>query len=122
MPGQLNADGNPDDVVYTGARAGIEESGVRAMLDRLGELPATGEPGFWMLVAGLWVGLLILGVALVKGRAAPVWAGAALIAAAALGMLWLVVDAGPVASILVWVFATIGLTGCAVAVLRPAPL
>jgi hypothetical protein len=119
VPGVLNPDGNPGDIIYTGARAGVPQKTVNDMLDRLGELPATGRFGFWAFAFAFAIGGLVLGVALLVGRSAPIWAATALILTTLTALVGSFVDLGGVVGVIGWAVATVGFTGCAIALVGP---
>jgi hypothetical protein len=119
VPGMLNPDGNPSDIIYTGARAGVPQKAVKDMLDRLGELPATGPFGFWAFAVAFAVGGLVLGVALLVGRSAPIWAAIALILTPLTALVGSFVNLGGAVATIGWAVATVGFTGCAIALVNP---
>jgi hypothetical protein len=119
VPGLLNADGNPSDIIYAGARAGVPQQMVKDMLDRLGELPATGRFGFWAFAVAFAVGGLVLGVALLVGRSAPIWAAIALILTPLTALVGSFVDLGGVVGVIGWAVATVGFAGCAITLVGP---
>ncbi|MEV4512263.1 hypothetical protein AB0K00_25275 [Dactylosporangium sp. NPDC049525] len=118
VPGMLNPDGNPDDLVYAAARAGAADDETRAMLDRLGELPPFTTFGFYAFGVAFAVGGLLLGAAVLIGRTAPRWAAVALLAASCVALLGSYVPIGAAAATAGWAVASAGFIGCAVALLR----
>jgi hypothetical protein len=119
LPGMLNPDGNPGDLVYAAARSGVPAPDTRAMLDRLGELAPFTAFGFYAFTVAFAVGGVLLGVGLLAGRSAPPWAATALLAASTIGLLGAFLPLGAVVGTGAWVAASVGFTGCAVALVRP---
>jgi hypothetical protein len=119
LPGMLNPEGNPGDLVYAAARAGVPAEDTRTMLERLGDLPPFTTFGFYAFTVAFAAGGLLLGAAVLVGRTGPRWAAAALLAAACTGLLGAFVPVGAAVATGAWAVAAAGFIGCAVALLRP---
>jgi hypothetical protein len=119
LPGMLNPDGNPGDLIYAAARAGTPAADTHTMLDRLGELPPFTTFGFYAFTVAFAVGGLLLGAAVLAGRTAPRWAAVALLAAAAVALLGAYFPVGAAVGTSAWAVASVGFIRCAVALLRP---
>ncbi|WP_084962401.1 hypothetical protein [Thermoactinospora rubra] len=121
VPGTLNADGNPYDLVYAGVREGVPVATLERMMERVYELPAYSPAGVWLYGVAFGAGALLLGVALLVGRSAPWWAGFALVASAVVAMLGAWVELPDVARPIGWTLATAAFAGCAVSLVRHHP-
>lgn len=123
VPGLLNTDGNPEDLLYGAARAGIPMESARAAYEHLSELPALGPFGYYAYSLGFVVGGVILGVALFRGRIVPWWAGACLAASGVIGLLGLLTPLGTAAAaavaLIAWVLVTVAFTACLPHLVRP---
>jgi hypothetical protein len=122
LPGMLNPEGNPGDLVYAAAGSGVPAPDTRAMLDRLGELAPFTAFGFYAFTVAFAVGGLLLGLGLLAGRSAPRWAATALLVASMVGLLGAFLPLDAVVSTGAWAAASVAFTGCAVALVRPRSL
>jgi hypothetical protein len=119
LPGMLNPDGNPGDLVYAAARAGTPAADTHTMLDRVGELPPFTTFGFYAFTVAFAVGGLLLATAVLIGRTAPRWAAVALLAAAFVALLGAYVPLGAAIGTGAWALASAGFIRCGVTLLRP---
>lgn len=109
-----------DFAVLAGIRSGIGPDATTRMLDQL-----TGDPtqivaitGF---VAGHIAGTILLGTALLRGRAVPSWAAWALIISAPLHLVTAVIIPSAPLSSAAWFLTTIGFAAALAASPAPAP-
>lgn len=123
VPGLLNPDGNPDDIIFSGTRVGLGPDVIEKMFDQLAGLPAFGPFGFYAFVVGFSLGGVILGAGLLRGRTAPGWAAVSLIVAATAGLLGAFVNLGSAVPVVAWLLVTVAFTGCAIRIARvPNPV
>ncbi|OXM72385.1 MULTISPECIES: hypothetical protein [Amycolatopsis] len=100
-------------LAYVALKSGVPVSTTVTMMDTAEDIPS-GILGF-VFFAGL-AGLILLGVAIVRGHAAPVWAGAALIlAAVAIPVSWF--SGSGIAALVAWLVLAAGFAGCAQALI-----
>lgn len=106
------------DVAYLGLSSGLDVDATDALAKTTSELPTAVLGESWLI--GL-VGLVVLGVAIVRGKSAPVWGGVALIVApVAVPVSW--ISGSVIAVTAAWAVLAIGFAGCALAFLsQPAP-
>lgn len=102
---------NADDLAAVSLDNGLDVATTTALIESAQNLPS-GVLGFSWL-AGL-IGVLLLGVAILRGGSAPVWAGAALIVAP-LAMPAAYFSGSAVVLVAAWVLQLVGFTGCAIA-------
>ena len=114
VPGLLNPDGNPDDLIYAANSADVPADTTRTMLDQLAALPAFGPVGFYAFAVAFALGGVVLGIGIIRSDAAPRWAGAALLVAGLLGLAASFIDLGLVVSAGIWTLVLVSFTGCAI--------
>ncbi|MGI9084158.1 MAG: hypothetical protein ACR2FE_02565 [Aeromicrobium sp.] len=104
-----------DLVLWTGANAGLDAS----MLGRLaGTIHPTSDIAVAVFVLGHVIGTVLLGIALLRARAVPVWAAIATIVAQPLHFVALVVLGSPTLDLLAWSANGVAFAAVAVAILR----
>jgi hypothetical protein len=118
VPGLLNPDGNPEDLIYAAYRVNVPADTTRTMLDELGNLPASGPVGFYAFAVAFAVGGVALGIGVIRSDSAPRWAGAALVAAGLVGVVGSFIKLGPVVFGGVWTLVLISFTACAIRTAR----
>jgi hypothetical protein len=118
VPGLLNPDGNPDDLIYAANSAHVSADTTRSMLDQLAALPAFGPVGFYGFAVAFAVGGVVLGIGLIRSDSAPRWAGAALVIAGLLGLAGSFIDLGLAVSIGAWALVLVAFTACAIRTAR----
>lgn len=108
---------DPYDLAYLGLKSGLDVDATFALVESADNLPSAVLGFSWLL--GL-IGLVILGIAILRGKSAPVWSGVALIVApVAMPLSWFAVSG--VALLATWVVLAAGFAGCALAFLsQPA--
>lgn len=108
-----------DSVIYASLKAGLDVDTTTALVDSMEDrLPVAMLSVTWFL--GL-IGLILLGVAILRGKSAPIWAGIALI----VGPIAIPLSffSGVAAALVVaWAVLGIGFVGCAWVLFRqPVP-
>ncbi|MCF6427544.1 hypothetical protein [Amycolatopsis tucumanensis] len=100
-------------LAYVALKSGVPVPTAVTMMDTADDIPS-GILGF-VFFAGL-LGLILLGAAIVRGHAAPPWAGVALVVAAvAIPVSWF--SGSGVAALIAWLVLTAGFAGCALALI-----
>jgi hypothetical protein len=97
----------PDLIAEAAARASVEPAATARVLEALAAYPAS-TAALALFVVGHVVGLMLLGVALWKGRAVPAWAALALIISAPLHLAFVVAVPVPALAAVSWVLTAIG--------------
>ncbi|MBB3037352.1 hypothetical protein [Hoyosella altamirensis] len=103
-----------EDLSYIALENNLEPETIAALFASADQLPS-GILGFVWL-AGL-IGLILLGIAILRGEGAPKWAGAALIVAP-LGIPAAWFAASAIVFYIAWVVLTAGFAGCAIDFVR----
>lgn len=104
---------DPYDLAYLGLKGGLDVDATFALVESAGNLPSAVLGFSWLL--GL-IGLVVLGIAILRGTSAPVWSGVALIVApVAMPLSWFAVSS--IAWLATWVVLAAGFAGCALAFL-----
>jgi Domain of unknown function (DUF4386) len=120
VPGLLNPDGNPEDLIYAAHGANVPAQTTRTMLDQLGNLPASGPVGFYAFAVAFAVGGVVLGIGVIRSDSAPRWAGAGLVIAGLGGVAGSFIELGPVVIGGVWTLVLVSFTACAIRTARAA--
>ncbi|MGV9302845.1 hypothetical protein ACWENQ_04285 [Nonomuraea sp. NPDC004354] len=108
--------GNSDDVLYAGIVAGLDQATLTKLYAAYNEGLPTSILGMSFLFGLL--GFLLLGVAALLGRTAPVWAAIALVVApVAIPISWFA-GLGNVAAGVAWLLMTAGMGGVALGLLN----
>jgi hypothetical protein len=99
-----------DEVIYASLKAGLDTESTNAVLESVEDnLPSSYFGLLWFV--GL-LGLILLGVAMLRGKSAPTWVGLAFVVApVAIPLTWF--SGVEVALIAAWVLLAIGFAGCA---------
>ncbi len=118
VPGLLNPDGNPEDLIYAANGAGVQVDTTRSMLDELAALPAFGPVGFYAFAVAFALGGVVLGIGIIRSDSAPRWAGAALVIAGLVGVAGSFIELGPVVFGGMWTLVVVSFTGCAIRTAR----
>jgi hypothetical protein len=106
-----------DFTAVAGARSGIGLGATTRLLDELNASPPL-TLAIIAFVAGHVIGVILLGVALLKGRAIPPWAAWALIISAPLHIVFAVVVPSNILDAVGWALTTVGFAAAAVAITR----
>jgi hypothetical protein len=110
-----------DEVIYASLKAGLDVDATAALVDSIDTNLPSSILGFTFFVGLL--GMVLLGVALLRGRSAPVWAAIALIVGPV--AIPLTFFSGVAAALVVaWAVLGVGFVGCALVLFRepiPAP-
>lgn len=108
---------DPYDLAFIGLKSGLDVDATFAVVEAADNLPSAVLGFSWLL--GL-IGLVVLGIAILRGKSAPAWSGIALIIApVAMPLSWFAVS--EVALLATWAVLTVGFAGCALAFLsQPA--
>ena len=96
-----------DNVALAAARIGISPALTGRLLDSMGAIPAIGL-GSDLFVAGHILGLVLIGIALWRGRVLPAWAAAAIGVSQVLHFIFAVVVPVPALDGLAWGLTTVG--------------
>jgi hypothetical protein len=107
---------NTDDVIVAAARSGVAPNVTARLVDTLDNDLPTSPLGMLFLV-GL-VGYLLLGIAVLTGRTAPVWASAALIIAPVLIPIPWFTGLPNLVAAATWLLLTLGFAGVALSLPR----
>ncbi|TMQ90290.1 hypothetical protein ETD83_36085 [Actinomadura soli] len=99
------------------ARTGLAPAEVARLLDNLQGLPAVAV-GSGLFVAGHILGVVLLGIALWRGRIIPAWAGIALIASQPLHAIFAAALPNAALDGLAWGLTAVGFAAAAPAVAR----
>jgi hypothetical protein len=118
VPGLLNPDGNPEDLIYAANGAGVPADTTRTMLDKLGALPASGPVGFYAFTVAFALGGVVLGIGVIRSDSAPRWAGAGLVVAGLVGVAGSFINLGTVVFGAVWTLVLVSFTACAIRTAR----
>lgn len=118
VPGLLNPDGNPEDLIYAANGADVPGDTTRTMLDQLAALPAFGPVGFYAFAVAFALGGVVLGIGIIRSDSAPRWAGSALVIAGLVGVAGSFIDLGSVVFGGVWTLVLVSFTGCAIRTAR----
>jgi hypothetical protein len=118
VPGLLNPDGNPEDLIYAANGAGVSADTTRTMLDHLGTLPASGPVGFYAFTVAFAFGGVVLGIGIIRSDSAPRWAGASLVVAGLVGVAGSFINLGALIFGGVWTLVLVAFTGCAIRTAR----
>jgi hypothetical protein len=102
-----------DFTTMAAVRAGIDPATTVALLDELNAEPAL-TVGVAAFVLGHIVGVILLGVALLRGRVIPAWAAWALIASQPLHLVFAVIVPSNLLDALAWGVTTVGFAMAAV--------
>ncbi|TYK42775.1 hypothetical protein [Actinomadura decatromicini] len=113
----LYAVGLSDHVALSAARSGLASADTARLLDDLQSLPPVAV-GSVLFVAGHILGVVLLGVALWRGRVVPAWAGIALIASQPLHAVFAVALPNATLDGLAWGLTAVGFAAAAPAVVR----
>ncbi|MGH3519467.1 MAG: hypothetical protein ACRDQ7_19015 [Haloechinothrix sp.] len=98
-----------NDLAYVALDNGLDAATITALMASADTLPSRILGFTWL--AGL-IGLIVLGIAILRGRSAPIWAGVALIVAPlAIPASWF--SGWAIGLTAAWVLLAIGFTGCA---------
>ncbi|MEO3857613.1 hypothetical protein [Acrocarpospora sp. B8E8] len=107
----LPVGGNTDDVIYAALKSGIDPASTVKLVDTYENGLPSSALGFSFFLGLL--GLVLLGVAALTGRTAPVWAGVALIVAPILIPVAWFAALPTIAAAVPWALLAIGLGGVA---------
>jgi hypothetical protein len=116
--------GNTDDVIYAALKSNLDVKAVTALMKSLEE-DVPSAPLTIIFLPGL-VGVLLLGLAALLGKTAPMWASITLIVAPVLIPVPWFAGLGAAFAALTWLILTVGMGGVALALLpklaaAPAP-
>jgi hypothetical protein len=109
-----------DFTALTGAQSGIGLDATTRMLDELNNSPTQIVAGV-VFVAGHVIGVILLGVALLRGRAIPAWAAWALIVSQPLHIVFAVVVPSNALDAAAWALTSIGFAAAAITIGRRSP-
>ncbi|MEU6997436.1 hypothetical protein [Nonomuraea sp. NPDC046570] len=107
---------NSDDVLYAALKSGLDVPTTAKLYDTLSNGTPTAVLG-WIFLLGL-AGFVIVGVAALLGKTAPVWASVALIVAPVLVPVSWFAGLGNVLAGVAWLVMTIGMGGVALGLLN----
>lgn len=106
-----------DFTALAGAQSGIGLDATTRLLEELNASPPL-TLALIAFVAGHVIGVILLGVALLKGRAIPPWAAWALIISPPLHIVFAVVVTSDALDAAAWALTTVGFAGAAAAITR----
>ena len=110
-----------DNVALAAARIGVSPGGTGRLLDSLGNITPVGIASD-LFVIGHTLGLVLLGVALWRGRAVPAWAALAIAVSMVFHFVFAVIVPVHVLDGLAWVVAAAGFAAAGPALVRaPGP-
>ncbi len=106
-----------DNIALGAARIGVSPAATGRLLDSIGAVPALGLASD-LFVAGHILGLILLGVALWRGRVVPAWAGLAIAVSQVLHFVFAVIAPVHVLDGLAWGLTAVGFAAAALALVR----
>ena len=108
-----------DNVALGAARIGLNPAVTGKLLDSMGAIPAIGFAA-WLFPVGHILGLILIGIALWRGRVVPGWAALAIGVSQVLHLVFAVIVPNHALDGLSWGLTTLGFAVAAVAFVREA--
>jgi len=106
-----------DNVALAAARIGVSPALTGRLLDSMGSIPAIAL-GTWVFVAGHILGLILIGIALWRGRVLPSWAALLIAVSQVLHFVFAVVVPVHALDGLAWGLTAVGFAVAALALVR----
>jgi hypothetical protein len=106
-----------DNVALAAARIGVSPAVTGRLLDSMGTVPAIGL-GMWLFVAGHILGLVLIGIALWRGRVLPSWAALLIAVSQVLHFIFAVIVPVHALDGLAWGLTAVGFAVAALALVR----